>query len=25
LVALDTMIGRLQEDHDHIMQIARGK
>jgi threonine aldolase len=23
LVALDTMIGRLQEDHDHIMQIAR--
>jgi threonine aldolase len=24
LVALDTMIGRLQEDHDHIMQIARG-
>lgn len=24
LVALDKMIDRLQEDHDHIMQIAKG-
>lgn len=24
IVALDTMITRLQEDHDHITQIARG-
>lgn len=25
LVALDKMIDRLQEDHDHIMQLAKGK